>query len=332
MTAHAPFAQGIYFGMPEDVYHADPALGSSGIRDIRRGAKYQGDEKESTLVGSAMHKLVLEGEKEFNRVYVRRPDDRGGATPAEKGVLTKAAKAKLLEHQELLHADDWNMIMGVGKLIDSHPDLKGALDGAAREVSVFWERNTILGSDRPLAKPIRMKCRWDIFQPRGVGDLKSIANERQVKLSTLCKRAIKSYRYDIQAEHYLEGRRRVPALFASGDVWFWEQNGAASIWGKQPLTDKLQLEQLKIVQRAAAERDFAFQFIFVPKQGVPNVWSCTLSSGNPILEFARSHIEQALEVYLKVRDNFDTNAQWSMIEPVTELQVEEMPGGEFGWD
>lgn len=335
-TAVPPFAPGIYFDLPEDVYHADTALGSSGIRDVRRGAKYQGSEKESTIVGSAMHKLVLEGEKEFNRCYVLRPDDRPGATPSEKSVLTKAAKAKLLEHQELLHGDDWQMITGVSKLINSHPDLAGALDGAAREVSVFWERNYIGEPSNIIKRPIRMKCRWDVFKPRGIGDLKSIANERQVKLSHLCRRAIKSYRYDIQAEHYLEGRRALPALVRANRVYFCDSSGPRQANTPNDSLTSVQKQiatmRLDLCLRAASEPNFAFQFIFIPKQGVPNVWSCTLSPGNPILDFARTHIELALDMYLKVADNFDRNPMWSMIDPVEELSSEEMPGGEFGWE
>jgi len=194
---------------------------------------------------------------------------------------------------------------------------------------VFWERTHLMmpnGGKKPLAKPIRMKARWDIFRPRGIGDLKSIANERQVRLSTVCKRAIKSYRYDIQAEHYLEGRRMLPLLVKENKIFF---HGG-------PTLDKDEIDRrgvlLGLVNAAAKQPEFAFQFIFVPKQGVPNVWSCTLSPGNDMLQIARDHIEQALEVYLKVGDNFDKNPLWAMVEPVAELDINEMPGAAFGWE
>src|ERR1017187_4825962 len=96
------------FGLDEVHYHLDPAVGSTDIRRLRRSApdyywhswmhpsRPPVDEVKPTparLLGKAMHKLVLEGQAAFDRLYVRRPDDEDGATSADKSAVTKAVNA-----------------------------------------------------------------------------------------------------------------------------------------------------------------------------------------------------------------------------------------------
>lgn len=78
-------AEGIYFGLDEDAYHADPALGSGSVREIEKCPMYYWEDswmnplretKEETpalLFGRALHKLVLEGSAEFSKAYVQAP-------------------------------------------------------------------------------------------------------------------------------------------------------------------------------------------------------------------------------------------------------------------
>src|SRR6516164_2883887 len=116
---------GIYFGLPAVDYHADPALGSSDIRAMRkdidrwwRGSRFNPDESERALyqrdtkalvLGKAMHTLVLEGRAEFEAGYVRRPDDPPGSGGTDKAQLTKRAKKDLLAGQHLLHGEEWDL-------------------------------------------------------------------------------------------------------------------------------------------------------------------------------------------------------------------------------
>lgn len=305
-----PLKPGIYLGLSDTAYHADAALGSSGIRALRRGAKIT-IASPATVMGSAIHKHLLEGRETFERIYMRRPDDPEGASSSEKGAVTKAANLKAAAALKiLLHGDDYDFIQNIARLISAHPDLAGALTNFLPEVSIFWERDGV-----------RMKCRIDALKPRGLGDIKSIANEKKDRLSTACKWNIKRHRYDIQAEHYMEGRRMLPALFKAGHVFF-----ADAI----PPADRAR--QTEMLERIASAKEFAFQFIFVPKDGTPTVWSCIWSPGNPMLQFARGHIEEALDIYRNNREQFDAEPNWAVVEPVEELMIEDMPGGEFGWD
>jgi ABC-type transporter lipoprotein component MlaA len=303
-------ALGIHFGLNEDLYHADPALGSTDLRSLRRGAKLQ-IETKATIVGTAMHVCVLEGIEKFRRLYVRRPDDKEDATSSDKSATTRAANAAAAKVGRIsLHGTEYDLIETCARVIDEHPDLSGALSGAATEVSIFWERDGV-----------RMKCRIDALKPRGIGDLKSIQNERQDRLSVACKWAIKKRRYDIQGEHYMEGRDHLPKLFKAGLVFFHGEFAGAE-------RDRL----TKLLEACSSAKGHAFQFIFVPKDGTPTVWSCILSRRNPMLSIARQHIEEALDIYRRHRDAYTQNARWAIIEPVGELHSEDMPGGDFGWD
>ena len=79
---HAP---GIYFGLSEDAYHADHALGSGSIRALANHPMYywrdswmnplrrQDEETPALLFGRALHKLVLEGIESFHKSYQPAP-------------------------------------------------------------------------------------------------------------------------------------------------------------------------------------------------------------------------------------------------------------------
>ena len=313
-------ADGIYIGLDDERYHADPALGSSNIRDILKGANlywhksfmnpHRKAEKSTPakLLGKATHKLLLEDFKPFDAIYKRGPYDGDfDGTPAEKSALTKAAKSKLMKGQELISADDYDFIMGVKDVIDADPELTGCLDNGLSEVSIFWTR----------PDGVRCKARFDKLKLGGVGDIKTIANERERDLEQACKLDISTYRYDIPAEHYLEGRRQLPALLKAGAVFA----------GEAPLTkddhgaDKI----LSFLARVAEQKTFAFQIVFIPKKGAPDAWSCVLSPGNPILTGAHTDIETAISYYRVMLDKFGADKRWLPGREVLELAIEEMP-------
>lgn len=78
-------APGIYFDLPEERYHADPALGSGSIRALAKCPVYywldswmnplreEAPETPALLFGRALHKIVLEGKVAFERGYAMEP-------------------------------------------------------------------------------------------------------------------------------------------------------------------------------------------------------------------------------------------------------------------
>lgn len=336
-----PLPDGVYLGLHEDRYHADEALGSSNIRDLLKGPnvfwhkssmnRNKRPEKltESKIFGKGMHKLLLEGRGAFKETYVRRPDDDDDASTADKSALTKAAKKNLKHNQFLLKGAEYDFIGEVKAIIDTDPDLVGCLDNALTEVSVFWTRKDGL----------RLKSRMDVLKLRGYGDIKSIANEREYEMGQACRYAFTQYRYDMQIEHYNEGRAQLMPLVVKSKIYF----------GMTPATDiehtAATKRAIKFLQEIAAQETFAAQLVFVPKLGndnagtkAPDAWSCVISPKNPGLKASRDDIETALMIYRDAVKKYGTDSErmdpqtgemvpnrWLPGRSVSELAWEELP-------
>jgi hypothetical protein len=171
---------GVYFGMPFDEYLEDPSLGSSALVQLASNpASYWWDshmnpsrparsETPAMIRGTAVHALVFYGEAYFDQVYMRGPDHSDDMSPSDKGQATKRyneiAKKKGLV---CLPAVTYDSVAIAGAMIAKNPELASTLIGGMNEVSVFWrDPNTGLPK----------KARLDVLKPRGVGDLKSLAN------------------------------------------------------------------------------------------------------------------------------------------------------------
>ncbi len=322
-------SDGIYIGLPADAYHADDALGSSNIRDLLKGGNLywhksglnpkRPKEKPtpSKILGTATHMLLLEGRKAFDAVYVRGPygEDDDHLSGPEKGQLTKKAKEKLLDGQELLTQADYDFVLGCKDVLDADPELKGCLDNGLSEVSVFWTRKD----------GVRCKARFDKLKQRGIGDIKTIANERERPLEQACLLDIHTYRYDIPAEHYSEGRRQMRALLTKGSVFVQGDDGPSLLTAEDKGAD----EVLSFLARCVAEKTFGFQIVFIPKKGAPDAWSCVLSPGNEILLAARTDIDTAISYYRMAMDKYGRERRWLPEHAVEELTIDKLPYG-FG--
>lgn len=83
VAAPAGLKPGLYFGLDEDSYHGDPALGSGSIRQLVKCPIYywteswmnpfreRDDDTDALLFGRALHKLVLEGGVAFEKSFAR---------------------------------------------------------------------------------------------------------------------------------------------------------------------------------------------------------------------------------------------------------------------
>lgn len=321
-------ADGIYIGLSSERYHADPALGSSNIRDILKGAnlfwhksrmnpKWRPEKlTPAKIVGNATHRLLLDGTAPFNAEYVRGPygPDSELSSP-EKSALTKGAKAKLMEGQELLLQEDYDFVVGCKDILDADPDLQGCLDSGLSEVSVFWTRKD----------GVRCKARLDKLKIKGIGDIKTIANERERPLDEACLLDIKTYRYDIPAEHYMEGRRQMRELLIDKKVFAGDDLKHIEVADREGDDWRL----LSFLRDCVEQKTFAFQLVFIPKKGAPDAWSTVLSPGNPILEGARIDIEFAIDRYRKAMATFGPNKRWLPGHAVEELDIAMLPIG-FG--
>lgn len=298
---------GVHFGLPEDVYHDDPGLGSGLIRDLlvnpsnfwwrspMNPHRPPDVETKAREVGHAMHKLVFEGTVEFSKLYMRGAENTPDMTSAEKTAATKAANATAARlGKSAIPSLEYDRIVIASTMIARNPKLAVAFKGGASEVSVFWERDGV-----------RLKARIDYLKPRGLGDLKSIGNFRDdITFEQSCRYAISNYRYDIQAIHYMEARRQMPGMIADGRVF-----GSAD----------------KALLKAIVEtKVFGWQWVFFSKTGAPITWSAILSPQNPMCEYATRDIQRALDNYRTYLGRFGTD-MWLLIEDPQELSLDDMP-------
>jgi len=294
-------ADGIYFDLDEAAYHRDLALGSTDLRKLLRSppdwwwssplnpvAPSQ-EPTASQIFGRAVHKFVLEGRDAFERAY--GPTDFSGATKdgkAERAVLADLGKTPLKR-------EDYERILISGQMIRANPHLAEAFANGYPEVSIFWTR----------PDGTRLKCRFDYLKIRAFSDLKSIRNSRGIDFVEACRRSLADYRYEVQASHYCEGREAMAALLASGRV-FGEHDAE---W----------------LHRAVSSPEFAAVFVFWQADNSPITWACSLSPGNPILEAGRRDIERAIERYKEFVGRFGLNEPWVLVEPVSELDINDLP-------
>lgn len=298
-TDHPP---GVYFGLDEDAYHNDVALGSTDMKRLatsppqfwfesRYNAAWEPwDEKPATVLGSARHKFVLEGKDAFLACYAPQ------TIPANTKAGKDEVEAIRASGRKPIKVDEFNRIMQIGTIVRSNPSIANAFSGGAgSEVSIFWVEDGI-----------KRKCRIDYVKPRASVDLKSVANQFDKHFPSACREAIAKYRYDIQAYHYAMGRRAAKDLFKAGAVFgeFDEEAFAKCMHG-QPV---------------------AWVWICYQSAGAPLTWGCQLSPDNPIMEAAGAAIETAENNWREYLERFGLDTAWVHDEPMRELSIDEMPG------
>lgn len=292
---------GVYFNLDETIYHQDRAVGSTDIRRILRSAPdfwwhsalnpLRPTVDTATtfqIFGRAVHTCILEGVTAFTAKYA--PTSFSGATKAGKDERAKIAD----EGKTPLKLDEYDRIVVAEAMIRANPHLADAFSNGRSEVSVFWE-----------ADGVPMKCRYDFLKLRAITDLKSIRNSMEIDFVECCRRRFADGRYDIQAEHYREGRMQMRGLVQAGKV-----HGP---------------HDPKWLERVANNPEFAFVFVFWQAEDAPITWSCSLSPGNPILDTGRRDIEYALSRYREFMNKFGPDTAWVLADPVSEIDINELP-------
>ena len=292
---------GVYFGLPEDEYHSDPAFGSSDMKKLATnpaswwfGSKFNPNREEqeqtpSQFFGTALHKCILEGRLAFEAKYA--PADFPGNIKA--GIEER--KAIIASGKLPVKRDDWTRIQTAGATVRANPHLAEAFSNGQPEVSIFWTDTS----------GIRKKARIDFLKIRASVDVKTASNERDIAFPLACRAALASYRYDAQATHYHDARAAMPALVASGAV-HGEHDPA---W----------------LQRVCAVEEWASVIVFIQSKGAPLVYPVSISPGNPIIEVARVLLRQAEENYREWAGRFGLDTPWVLVDPVEELMMDDLP-------
>ena len=318
---------GLHFGLPFERYLEDPGLGSG---DIRKLAMNPSDywfesamnpeqprrkDKKHFMLGHALHKLVLEGKDAFDEVFLRGPTVDDALSSGMKGVATKRANAEAAQSGLImLKADEYDGIARWAAAILRNPYLTEAFKGGFGEVSVFWER-----------EGVRLKGRFDylkIMKRPGYmlaanGDLKTVENIYGDNFKRVCRQAIERYHYDAQAAHYIDGLAHIPEMIIKGHHFFGDHDPAEMmVWLSNFLTPDIR---------------FAWQWIFVQKNGFPTTCSFSMTPGmdgapgSAIFETGAAKVNRGLQNYINCMDKFGTDKPWEEFEPPEELMSEDMP-------
>jgi hypothetical protein len=180
---------GVYAGISNADYHANPALGSTSLKTLatKTPAHYQHDKthpkfSDAFTLGTAAHSLILE-------------DDTSGIEIVDAdNWLTKAAKeakaAALADGKQPLLTKEWQQVLAMKFAVMSHPLARAAFTDHRAEESVFWDEDGLT-----------LKCRPDEWKPGLLIDLKTT---RSADPNEFGKTA-HEFGYHQSAAHYIDG-------------------------------------------------------------------------------------------------------------------------------
>jgi hypothetical protein len=325
---------GIYFGLDEDLYHAQKRLGSTDMKRLassgpeywwfsHRNPARKDNDTAARLFGRAVHKVVLEGRESFDRTYATLPEgcletDKDLArwltwrgitklprTKAEKIIVIQTIAPDVLIRDAIeaeaeakgivmLPAELYDRMVVSGAMISKNPELVTAFQNGYAEVSVLYTDDGGL----------KRKARFDYLKMRGIGDLKTVSAVKR-SFTESCIRAIAEFRYDIQAADYMHARLAMAGLHRAGRV-FGEHDAA---W----------------LAKCVAVEEFGWQWVFLQSNFAPLTWTKTLSPKNPILDVAAAELAVAANRYREFEARFGDD-MWVLAEQASELTQDEMPG------
>jgi PDDEXK-like domain of unknown function (DUF3799) len=261
---------GVYISLPEEEYHADPALGSSGIKLLLKSpALYwdqsylnpnkETDEEEDTTAkkfGRAYHKLIREPEKFDSAFKIKE----GVKTSKIPGTIGEGEHKKLLKMRAQLA---------------NHPKQLALLVGGVPEVSIFFEYEH-------RKKKYMCKVRFDTFAPHWVSDLKTTRDISDRGL----RYTFGDYGYDISGAMYSIGAKCLKEMIRAGY--------------KMPAEF-----DAEFIKEFLSEEDQIFAFVFQEKESphLTRAWCMTPW----ISEIGRDKFHKGLDIY---EENIALQAAW----------------------
>jgi hypothetical protein len=338
---------GVHFGLPEKIYHADPGLGSTDLKNLYkhplefyhnklspdRPADNDTPDKQK---GRAFHKITLEGLEPFKKSYLRAPqiEDYSPRPLRTSEDIVEYCKANGLPHTFKVKAEGIKRVKDHSseiliwdehlKLIEEMAQRNGmeilkadVYDEVVRAATVVTMNPNLANAFKGGAPEvsviwvdeygIRCKCRLDLLKPRTIVDLKKITNVRGVPMDIALMLYIGTYRLDMQVQHYFEG---YAALYQAA------QEGR--VYGTCPLPEGWQ-------QRIAEPEAMTFTLVFHQMDGAPISVGRTITPDSSILLRAARDNAEAKRRYIENKDRFG-DGQWLCEEPLYQLEDKDIPG------
>ena len=147
------------------------------------------------------HKILLEGQKAFDKEYVIKPDGMNFSTKAGK-----EWRDSFSSDTNFVKNKDVQKVKMLRKIFDQVPEYKNIIDDGLPEVTLIWTEEI---------EGVKVKCaaRCDKLGKNGIVDLKTFSNEYGFAVNEAVGRAIGNYKYFIQRQWYIRG---IKALKAKG--------------------------------------------------------------------------------------------------------------------
>lgn len=342
VTAIQPtqFEPGIYFGLPEDAYHADTSLGSTSLKElVLDPIEYQherlhgGDKKETFALkwGSAIHCRVLEGRLSLAQRFPIAPaitdytsvlDTMDQLRAHAKMIGVKAGKTKAETIAAIRDFDKevliWDEIMAkfeaenVGKTMIPR-DALHHIERAAqwmqrdRKLSPVMEDGTLTAGASEVSifyvdNGVRLKARLDHLLSHAVVDLKSFRPIMAERLKPAAKRAVSRMRYDLQAAAYIRALRVAAGLFADGKVFNnpYPPDFLESVFRSLAIAEKT----------PRADEAFKWLWVLIKASGAPQPVIGEFDLGSMIFRQAVVDIDDAINNYRELSAKFGQDQDW----------------------
>lgn len=330
-------ADGIHFGLAEDRYHGDPALGSTTIKELvidpieyQHGKLHGGEKRETFRLkwGSAIHCRVLEGRSSFARRFAVLP----AVTDYDKPLVTmddlkaycrtlslKPGNSKDSAIQAIRDFDTevpiWDEI--VARFKEENKDKEHLPRDAFVEIerAAMWmqrdrliapvmEDGTFTAGASEVSifyteNGVRFKARIDHLLSHAALDLKSFRPMFAESIHSAAKRAIARMRYDTQAAAYLRALRHAAKLYADGKVFSGNEIGS-------PYPH----EFLDEVFKSLASGEFKWIWVLIKATGAPQSVVAEFEMKSLIFKNAAVDVEDAIKAYRKNIKRFGVNEDW----------------------
>lgn len=348
-----PTPDGVYFGLPEDDYHAAGAFSNSGVSNISvspltywaKNIDPNREEDAATpaqTTGKAFHKRILEGEEAFLENFAVLPENDGehlaGATELKarcaeldlkKGGTIADLCARIREADP--EAKLWPEVLAAfneentGKSIIK-PETWVQIELPARFIRSHPTAGKAFQGGYPEVSifwtedGLPWKSRVDYLKTKALVDLKTFENLLGLPVDAAVSRSIANYRWHVQAFIYLRAVTAAKKLVRDGKVF----GNASEEW-------------LEAFAKTPAHK---FMWVFIQKGRIPEVkvrgFSRTLNgreAGDNLyyqdaqrkVEVAVSALRQCVEFY-----GPDPDVMWVMPEPTRDLIDEDLPLWLFG--
>lgn len=340
MSTPVAMEPGLYFGLPEDDYHAAFALSASGVKSLRISTldfwarsplnpDREDDDTDAKTIGRAYHKRIVEGREAFSAAYAPWIDKRDYPNACftiddiKEAIVAAghkpAGKRKDEYVMQLLEVDPaavvWDQLVAHHAAIHAGRQLLDPRIISRIEISAAMiENHPQLGQAFRGGYPevsvfwtdtdheIPMKARFDRLKLKAISDLKTFENVQGMPVDRAIARAVSSYKYHIQARLYLDAVKEAKALIRAGRVF-----------GD---VDKAFLDGL------LASDGHTFLLVFQQKGVAPLARGCILPP--TILDIGASELADAKVTFAKCLERYGTDP-WVDVSDVRTFDPTEFP-------